>query len=56
MKPDSTQCLTPEQIEELLYSTVTSEGQMPPNEHLLICPRCREELVSLPVCAPTLPA
>src|SRR5437588_297949 len=44
MGPDSTECLTPKQIEELLYASNTPGAETAPTHpHLAICPRCREE-------------
>jgi hypothetical protein len=43
MDPRSSECLTPSQIEELLWSTLPTEGQLPANAHLVSCARCREE-------------
>jgi hypothetical protein len=44
MEPRSSECLTPSQIEELLYTTLPAEGQSPASAHLATCARCREEL------------
>src|SRR4051794_39944242 len=44
MNQDATECLTPLQIQELVYATLPAEGESPPSAHLRICARCREEL------------
>jgi serine/threonine protein kinase len=44
MNPAASECLTPQEIQELVYATAPAEGESRASAHLRICARCREEL------------
>jgi hypothetical protein len=48
MNPESTPCLTPREIQELLYATLASpDDEFPSHPHLASCARCQEEFRAL---------